>query len=311
MSQPTFDHRPVMVDTVVDLLGPVPAGIIVDVTIGGGGHAEAVLTAHPQLRLIGIDRDPDALDAARARLARFGDRVVALHHARFDSLPALVDEPVSAVLFDLGVRSPQFDRPERGFSYRAPGPLDMRMDPTDEHDRTAADIVNGWDDRQLARLFAEHGETRWGRRIAQAIVRHRPIDDTVQLAEIVRSAIPAAARRTGGHPAKRVFQALRVAVNRELDILPGTIDAAIDLLAPGGRIVVLSYHSGEDRIVKERFLEAESGGCTCPPDLPCVCGATPTVRVLTRGAKKPAATEIAANPRAESARLRAAERLSS
>ena len=312
MSQPAFAHRPVMADEVVALLGPVPAGILVDATLGGGGHAEAVLDAHPQLRLVGVDRDPDALVAARARLARFGDRVVALHHARFDAITRLVpDGQVSAVLFDLGVSSPQLDRPERGFSYRAAGPLDMRMDTGDATATTAADVVNTWPEADLARLFAEHGETRWARRIAASIVRHRPVEDTSTLAELIRSAIPAAARRTGGHPAKRVFQAVRVAVNGELDILPAAIDNAVDLLAPGGRIVVLAYHSGEDRIVKGRLRDAESGGCTCPPGFPCACGATPKVRLLKRGATKPTPAEIAANPRAESARLRAAERLPS
>lgn len=302
-----FVHRPVMADEVVALLAGVPPGLFVDATVGGGGHAAAVLAAHPGLRLVGIDRDADALAAAAAHLAPFGERVVALHHARFDRLPELVAEPVSAVLVDLGVSSPQFDRAERGFSYRLEGPLDMRMDRSQR--RTAADVVNGADEATLARLFAQSGERRFARRIARALVAGRPFATTAQLADAVRDAIPAPARRTGGHPARRVFQALRIAVNDELDILGPAVDAAVRALAPGGRIVVLAYHSGEDRIVKDRLRQAATGGCTCPPRLPCACGATPLVRLLNRGARKPSAAEAAANPRSQSARLRAAERL--
>jgi 16S rRNA (cytosine1402-N4)-methyltransferase len=305
-----FEHRPVLVDNVVDLLAPVPAGVVVDATVGGGGHAAALLERLPPLRLLGLDRDTDALDAASAVLSRFGGRVQ-LRHARFDALANVLDElgieGISGALFDLGVSSPQFDRADRGFSYRFDAPLDMRMD---RHDvRTAADVVNDSDPADLAALFAEHGERRWARRIAQEIARRRPVATTGELVDAVRAAIPAPARRTGGHPAKRVFQALRVEVNRELDVLPVAVDAAIDALVPGGRIVVISYHSGEDRIVKERLREAETGGCVCPPGLPCVCGATPVVRLLGRGSTKPSAAEIEANPRAESARLRAAEKL--
>lgn len=305
MSQ-TFAHRPVMVDEVVALLAPVPPGVVVDATVGGGGHAAAVLAAHAHLSLVGIDRDADAVAAARARLEAFGDRVIALHHARFDSVAGLVDEPLSAVLFDLGVSSPQFDRPERGFSYRHEAPLDMRMDRAAK--RTAAEIVNTLDERQLARLFAASGERRFARRIARAIVAQRPLSTTTELAEVVRAAIPAATRRHGGHPARRVFQAVRLAVNEELEVLAPAIDAAISLLGPGGRCVVISYHSGEDRIVKDRFAAAATGGCTCPPQLPCVCGAVPTVRLVTRGARKPSPAEVEANRRCESARLRACER---
>jgi 16S rRNA (cytosine1402-N4)-methyltransferase len=235
-----------------------------------------------------------------------GDRVVALHHARFDRLAELVDGPVSAVLFDLGVSSPQIDWPERGFSYIGDGPLDMRMD--QRSGLTAADVVNTYSEDALIRLVAESGDRRLARRIVRAIVADRPITTTRQLANTVAAAVPAPARRRG-HPAKRVFQALRIEVNRELDILPAAIDAAIGLRAPGGRCVVLSYHSGEDRLVKDRFMNAATGGCTCPPGLPCVCGATPTVRLLNRGARKPGPAELAANRRAESARLRAVEKL--
>ena len=302
-----FAHRPVMVDEVVALLADVPAGVFVDATLGAGGHACAVLAAHPGLRLVGIDRDADALAAAEATLAPFADRVVGLHHARFDRLPLLLTEPATAVLLDLGVSSPQFDRAERGFSYRHDGPLDMRMDRTQR--RTAADVVNGLGEDALIRLLVEGGERRFARRIARTLIARRPVETTAQLADAVKDAIPAPARRTGGHPAKRVFQALRIAVNDELDILGPTVDAAVAALAPGGRVAVLAYHSGEDRIVKDRLLEASTGGCVCPPGLPCVCGAVPLVRLLNRGARKPTPAEVAANPRAESARLRGAERL--
>ncbi len=214
---------------------------------------------------------------------------------------------MSAALFDLGVSSPQLERPERGFSYWRQGPLDMRMDPT--RPVTAADIVNGWSQAALARLFRDNGEARFAARIARAVVAARPIDSTLGLVEVVRLAIPAAARRTGGHPARRVFQAVRLAVNEELSILPGAIEAALVALAPGGRCAVISYHSGEDRIAKERFRRAVTGGCVCPPGLPCVCGAVPLARLVTRGARRPGAEEVAGNRRAESARLRVAERL--
>ncbi|HVF74364.1 MAG TPA: 16S rRNA (cytosine(1402)-N(4))-methyltransferase RsmH [Acidimicrobiales bacterium] len=306
MSQ-VFEHEPVMADEIVAIFGDVPPGLLIDATLGGGGHARALLGAHPQSRLLGIDQDADALAAAARTLAPFGDRVQ-LVHARFDRLPEFVQEPVSGVLFDLGVSSYQLDMAARGFSYRADAPLDMRMDQSGG--RTAADIVNETDERELAWLFAENGERRFARRIASRVVANRPITTTAQLAEVVRDAIPAAARRTGGHPAKRVFQAVRIAVNDELAILPGALDAAVDVLRPGGRCVVLAYHSGEDRIVKDRFRYAATGGCVCPPALPCGCGAVPTVRLLNRGSRSPSAEEVARNPRAESARLRAVEKLS-
>jgi 16S rRNA (cytosine1402-N4)-methyltransferase len=224
-----------------------------------------------------------------------------------DALHDLGIEAVSGVLFDLGVSSPQLDRAERGFSHRFDAPLDMRMDTTTGP--TAADVINGYDEAELVRVLRDLGDERFAGRIARAIVARRPVTTTGELAEIVRDAIPAPARRTGGHPAKRSFQAVRIEVNAELDILPAALDQAIELLVPGGRCVVLAYHSGEDRIVKERFRTASTGGCTCPPGLPCVCGATPLVRLLKRGAWKPSAAEITANPRAESARLRAVEKL--
>lgn len=307
-----FDHVPVMVDEVVDLFAPVPAGLLVDATVGGGGHAEALLSAHDHLSLLGIDRDEDALTASSQRLAPFGDRVT-LRHARFDHLAHTVHSlgvaEVSGVLCDLGVSSPQLDRPDRGFSYRSDAPLDMRMDRTQQ--RTVADVVNTWDERELATLLRDHGGERFARPIARAIVAARPIERTDQLAETIRSAIPAPARRRGGDPARKTFQALRIEVNDELDVLAGTLDQAIELLRPEGRVAVLAYHSGEDTIVKSRFRSAATGDCTCRPDLPCGCGAHRTVRLLKRGAWKPSAAEIASNRRAESARLRAVEKLPS
>jgi 16S rRNA (cytosine1402-N4)-methyltransferase len=303
---------------VVELLAVVPAGLVVDATVGGGGHATALLDAAPHLRLLGLDRDPDAVDAARAALARFGDRAV-VEHRRFDELAEAVrshrqvlasgeDTGLMGALFDLGVSSPQLDRAERGFSFRQDGPLDMRMDPTSS--RTAADVVNGTTAAELADVLRRYGDERYARRIAAAVVEHRPITTTRQLAEVVADAIPAPARRTSkGHPARRSFQAIRIEVNQELDVLADALDQAIAMLQPGGRCVAMSYHSGEDRIVKERFRRAVTGGCVCPPGLPCVCGAVPEARFVVRGAQKASPDEIEANPRAESVRLRAIEAL--
>jgi 16S rRNA (cytosine1402-N4)-methyltransferase len=310
-----FSHLPVLVDVVVDLFAPVPAGVVVDATVGGGGHAEALLDAHPHLSVLGLDQDPDAIAAAGARLARFGDRV-AIRRARFDQiarvvsevLPGLGHDGASGALFDLGVSSPQFDRPERGFSYRGHGPLDMRMDPSRPF--SAADLVNGADERELARLLRTYGDERHAGRIARAIVAQRPVTTTGELADIVQEAVPAPARRrAGGHPARRTFQAIRIAVNDELAILPGTIDDALGVLVPGGRCVAIAYHSGEDRIVKARFRHAETGGWSGPSHLPTPSHVRPTVRLLRRGAWRPSDTETAANPRAKAARLRAAEKL--
>ena len=299
-----------MVEEVVSLLAAGPPGTVVDATVGGGGHARALLDSAPHLSVVGLDQDPQAVSAASAVLEPYAKRA-RVFRARFDGLGEVLDglglDTISGALFDLGVSSPQLDRPERGFSYRAAAPLDMRMDP--DRNLTAAEVVNGWSERDLASLLRDNGESRFAGRIARAIVASRPVRSTAELAETVRSAIPAAARRTGGHPARRVFQAIRITVNEELDVLPGALRQAIERLAPGARCVVLSYHSGEDRIVKETFRSASTGGCVCPPGLPCVCGAQPEVKLLTRGARKPSASEIEANPRSESARLRAVERL--
>jgi 16S rRNA (cytosine1402-N4)-methyltransferase len=317
MSQ-SFAHEPVMADEVVTLLGPVTGGLVVDATLGGGGHTAAILTANPTSSVLGIDRDPQAIAAATERLSPFGSRAI-VRQSRFDDLARVVREVqaelgtpigqqgITGVLFDLGVSSPQLDVAERGFSYRRDAILDMRMDPTSG--LTAADVVNGFSEDQLAELFSDNGERRFARRIARAVIAARPLSTTGQLADVVRAAIPAATRRTGGHPSRRVFQAVRIAVNEELEQLGLALDDALDLLRPGGRCVVISYHSGEDRLVKTVFNRAATDDCQCPPGLPCVCGADPQFRLVARGAKRPTEDEVARNRRSEAARLRVIERL--
>lgn len=288
-------HQPVMADTVVDLFRPVPDGLIVDATYGGGGHAVRIAEELGR-EVLGLDRDPDAEGAVRSN---FRDLAQVLGERGI--------ERIAGILFDLGVSSHQLDEPARGFSFRSPGPLDMRMGP--DATAEAGSLVNTMPERALADLIRRYGEERFARRIASAIVAHRPVRDTTELAEIVKEAIPAATRRTGGHPARRTFQALRIAVNDELDALREGLDAGIAALEPGGRCVVISYHSLEDRIVKRRFVEGAQG-CTCPPDLPvCGCGRTAELRILTRKPLSADPEEIARNPRARSARLRAAEKV--
>jgi 16S rRNA (cytosine1402-N4)-methyltransferase len=299
-----------MVEEVTAALVPVPDGILLDATLGGGGHARALLEAHPGLHLVGIDRDAAALEAAEATLRPFRTRVT-LRRARFDQLSQVLadlgHERITAALFDLGVSSPQLDRAERGFSYRHEGPLDMRQDQRQR--RTAADVVNGYPADELARVLRTYGDERFATRIARAIVAARPLATTTELAGVVRDAIPAAARRTGGHPAKRTFQAVRIEVNEELSILADSLDQAIDFLAPGGRCAVLAYHSGEDRIVKERFRAHATGGVEPIPGLPLPEGVEPTVKLVRGVPKTPRASELTANPRSESARLRVVEKL--
>lgn len=302
-----FAHEPVMVDEVVGVFATVPPGTVLDATLGAGGHAEALLERYSALAVLGLDRDEQALAAATARLARFGARVRTAH-ARFDRLVAVmrdhgVDE-LSGALFDLGVSSPQLDRAERGFSYRQDGPLDMRMDRTQQ--LTAGDVVNTYDVDELARVIRRYSDERFAPRIARAIVAARPLNTTAELATVVSSAIPAAARRRGGHPAKRTFQAIRIEVNGELAALPDALGQAIGATKPAGRIAVLTYHSGEDRIVKDRFRVA-GGVCDCPPGLPCACGATALVRKV-RAPRTAGPAEAEANRRARSARLRVVER---
>jgi 16S rRNA (cytosine1402-N4)-methyltransferase len=306
---PDFEHEPVMVEEITSVFGEVPAGTVVDATLGGGGHSAALLESRDDLDILGIDQDPDALAAATERLAAYGDRV-RISRRRFDRIDEALEEhgidAISGALFDLGVSSPQFDRSDRGFSYRHEGPLDMRMD-TDQA-WSAADVVNGYSEAELARIIKRWGDERFAGRIARAICDARPIQTTSELAAVVTSAIPAAARRSGGHPAKRTFQAIRIEVNDELGVLPDALDRAVQVTRPGGRIAVLSYHSGEDRIVKER-LAAAAGSCDCPDDLPCVCGAIQTVRIVRGVPKRASDAERQRNRRASSARLRVVERV--
>jgi len=308
-------HVPVLVGRVTALLAPAlatPGAVLVDATLGRAGHARALLDACPGMLLIGIDADLAAIEAARDLLAGYADRVT-LVHARYDEIPDVVGSgKIMGLLFDLGVSSPQLDDPERGFAYAKDAPLDMRMDRT--VDRTAADIVNGYPAAELARVLREYGEERFARRIADAVVRERdrtPITSTLRLSTIVKDAIPAATRRTGGNPAKRTFQALRIEVNDELGTLRRALPAALGLLAVGGRVAVLAYHSLEDRIVKRELTRLSAD--TTPPGLPVLpdaaAGTAPQFRLLTRGAERPDSEEVAGNPRAASARLRAAERI--
>jgi len=317
MSSAAPVHVPVLLDRVIDLLGPACAAdgaVLVDATLGLAGHSLALLTAHPGLRLVGLDRDPDARAEATRRLEAAGvaDRASVVP-AVFDELPDVLDRlglaEVQAVLFDLGVSSLQLDTNERGFSYAVDAPLDMRMDTAGP--RTAADVVNTYSAAELTRVLRVYGEERFASRIAGAIVRERarePFTSTGRLAELVRASIPAATRRTGGHPAKRAFQALRIEVNDELGALTRALPAAIDALAVGGRIAVITFHSLEDRIVKQTLAAGATD--STPPDLPVpLPDHSPVLRLLTRGGEAASDEEAAANPRAASARVRAAERI--
>ncbi|MGN6472417.1 MAG: 16S rRNA (cytosine(1402)-N(4))-methyltransferase RsmH [Mycobacteriales bacterium] len=308
-------HVPVLLDRVLELLEPVAAeagAVVVDATVGLGGHTEALLARHPELRMIGIDRDPAALAHSERRLAAHRDRV-RLVHGVYDTLPEILAaadvDRVDGVLFDLGVSSMQLDEDERGFAYSRDTALDMRMDPT--RGPSAADIVNGYSAADLARVLREYGEERFARRIADAIVRERqasPVTSSARLAELVRDAVPAATRRTGGNPAKRTFQALRIEVNDELGVLERALPAAVTALRVGGRLVVLAYQSLEDRIVKRTF--AAGATVTAPAGLPVIPERDqPQLKLLTRGAEQASAEEIDANPRAASVRLRAVERV--
>ena len=308
-------HVPVLRDRIVELLAPAlsaPGSVYVDCTLGLAGHAVAILDACPGAILVGIDRDADALALARQRLARFGERVH-LVQAVYDELPdALASvglRAADAILADLGLSSLQIDRRERGFAYSVDAPLDMRMDASSPG--TAADLLNTADAAELARILRAYGEERFADRIARGIVAERakaPFVTSARLVEVVTRAIPAAAQRTGGHPAKRTFQALRIEVNHELDALAGLLPAALDALRPGGRIAILAYHSLEDRLVKNAFRDATTD--RAPRGLPVVPPEfRARFRLLTRGAERPDEKERAANPRAASARLRAAERL--
>jgi 16S rRNA (cytosine1402-N4)-methyltransferase len=314
-SEASRTHIPVMLERVVSLLSPAldrPGAVLVDATVGLGGHSEALLARFDSLHVVGLDRDPQALELATQRLAPFAARAT-LVHSVYDELAAVLADlgrpRVQGVLFDLGVSSLQLDDRARGFAYAQDAPLDMRMDQS--RGLTAADVVNTYAAGDLARVLRRYGEERFAKRIADAVVRERgtePFTGTARLAELVRSSIPAATRRTGGHPAKRTFQALRIEVNGELASLEQALPAAVAALAIGGRIVVLSYHSLEDRFTKRLLVSGATS--SAPPDLPIVPEAQqPTLRLLTRGAEVPAEAEVADNPRAASAKLRAAERL--
>lgn len=312
---PDQRHIPVMRDRVVELLAPSlghGGAVVVDATLGMGGHAEAVLTACPSVHLVGIDRDPEALALAEQRLAGHRDRVT-LVHAVYDTVPQVLSSlglpAVDGVLLDLGVSSLQLDEVRRGFSYAVDAPLDMRMDPSDGP--TAADVLNTYPAAELARVLRQYGEERFARRIADAVVTERerePFTTSARLVALLREQVPAPSQRTGGHPAKRTFQALRIEVNAELSTLAHAVPAAVNSLALSGRIVVLAYHSLEDRLVKRTL--ATGAASRTPVDLPVELPEhAPLLRLLTRGAERPDAAECQANPRAASARLRAAERI--
>ena len=308
-----FEHETVLLTELVDSVLPKSGGVYMDCTVGGGGHTKLLLDkSAPAGLVIGFDQDNTALEFTRRKFADYGERVT-LVHANFREIrrvaASLQVEAVDGIVFDLGVSSPQFDVAERGFSYRADAPLDMRMDQTVS--KTAADVVNELDEAELAKIFFEYGEERFSRAIARALVRERAkarIETTERLAEIVKLSIPAAARRSGPHPARRVFQALRIEVNDELGALDEALDGAFEILAPGGRIGVITFHSLEDRIVKRRFAKW-CKGCTCPPEFPvCVCGKEPLADLVTRKAITPGEVELSRNQRSRSAKLRVVQK---
>ncbi|HET8604678.1 MAG TPA: 16S rRNA (cytosine(1402)-N(4))-methyltransferase RsmH [Marmoricola sp.] len=310
----TPSHVPVLLDRVVALVAPPlqrPGSVLVDATLGLGGHTEAILSRCPEAHVVGIDRDPRALSLAGDRLAAYAGRTT-LVHAVYDEIPDVLARlgipSVDGVLFDLGVSSMQLDVRERGFAYAEDAPLDMRMG---DEGPTAAEVLNTYPAAEIARVLRDYGEERFARQIARAVVRERerePFTSSARLVELLREVIPAPARRTGGHPAKRTFQALRIEVNDELGALRRALPAAIEAIGVGGRVVVMSYHSLEDRLVKQAFVAQTRS--SVPEDLPVVpADRQPPCRLLTRGAEKASAAEIAANPRAASVRLRALERV--
>ena len=299
-----------MVTEVLAAFAGVPAGVVVDATCGSGGHSQALLAEHPDLAVLGLDRDPAAIERSTANLAGWGGRVE-LCQARSDQLAGELAQRgitnIAGFLMDLGVSSEQLDTPGRGFSFHQAGPLDMRLNPAEGP--SAQDVVNSYSQEQLEQVLRQYGQERFAARIAAALVRRRPFADTAELSREIVAAIPARFRRTGGHPARRSFQAIRIEVNQELQVLADTIPQAVDCLASQGRGVFISYHSGEDTIVKQQLRWAVTGGCECPAKLPCRCGATPAIRLLHRGAKTPTTAEVDANPRARSAKLRSFEKL--
>ncbi len=311
MDKKEFSHIPVLLNECIEALDIKPEGIYIDGTAGGAGHSVEIARRLTTGRLVAIDKDPDAIAAAGARLASYPQAQVVL--GDFKDIPQIAQElhidKVDGILLDLGVSSHQLDSGERGFSYHMDAPLDMRMG---QKGLSARDVVNGWDAGAIARILQQYGEERFARRIAQNIVHKRaitPIETTLQLAEIIKEAIPAATRREGGHPAKRSFQAIRIAVNGELESLGTCLEDSFSLLRIGGRFAVITFHSLEDRIVKQCFA-GYAKGCTCPPDFPiCVCGKTPKAKFLTRKPIEPSSGELEANNRSRSARLRVIERL--
>ncbi|AFM42646.1 S-adenosyl-methyltransferase MraW [Desulfosporosinus acidiphilus SJ4] len=308
-----FQHVTVLLNETVDGVVTDPSGIYVDCTLGGAGHSQRILESlNPRGRLICFDQDEHAIRHAQELFS--GDERVLLVKKNFENLEKTLEElglqPVQGIMFDLGVSSPQLDEAERGFSYMQDAPLDMRMDA--QNSMTAKEIVNTWREEELAQIIWNYGEERWAKRIAQFIVQkrqERPLETTGDLVSVIKAAVPAAARRDGPHPAKRTFQALRIAVNDELGVLDRVLDQALRCLDRGGRIAVITFHSLEDRIVKER-MKSWLGRCTCPPELPvCRCGAKALARVLTRKPIFPSEEEIEKNPRARSAKLRIAEKI--
>ena len=308
-----FKHVSVMLHESVDALNIRDNGVYVDGTLGGGGHSYEILASNPTIRLIGIDRDIEAVNSASERLEVFGNRVDIANDNFSNILNILHErniETIDGAVLDLGVSSYQLDNAERGFSYMHAAPLDMRMNRSDE--KTALDVVNTYTADELTRVFYEYGEEKWSKRIAEFIVRARenkPVSTTFELVDIIKSAIPPKARQEGGHPAKRVFQAIRIEVNGELKILEQALRDFVSVLKSGGRFSVITFHSLEDRIVKQTFADLASG-CTCPKDFPvCVCGKKPTVKVISRKPVLPTDTETTDNPRSKSAKLRIIEKL--
>ncbi len=309
-----FKHKPVLAAEAIFWLNCSPGGVYIDCTLGGGGHARAILEKIlPGGYLVGIDRDPAALDAARRHLAPFKESV-SIVQGNFRDLNSIIAplklEKIDGIIFDFGVSSFQLESPARGFSYQLDGPLDMRMDPQQE--KKASHLVNGLSEEKLTHIIRQYGEERWAARIAQFIVkarRSKPLETTAELVEVIKAAIPAGVRRGGPHPARRTFQALRIAVNDELDSISQALKAAVGVLSPGGRVCAISFHSLEDRIVKQTFRDL-ARECICPPEFPvCVCEQEPQLEILTRRPVRPSIGELQENPRARSAKLRAGAKI--
>jgi len=310
------EHKAVMLEECIEFLNIRPDGVYVDGTLGGGGHSSEILKRlGPEGLLIGLDQDTNALKAAKSRLLNINTKAkLVTEHTNFENIREVLDaqkiDSVDGILLDLGVSSHQLDESERGFSYQHDAPLDMRMNRNDPFN--AQILVNSWSKDEIARVIRDYGEEKWAARIADFIVKNREVQKittTGQLVDIIKAAVPAAARREGPHPAKRTFQALRIAVNRELEVLENLLEVVSDILKPKGRVVIITFHSLEDRIVKKAFQE-QAQGCICPGDFPkCVCGRKPKLKILTRKPVIPSDSEINENPRARSAKLRAAEKL--